>query len=732
MRKESRPAAPGPVDSETDDLDLGAMWRALKRRRSWIIGTTLAAFLAASAFVFLVKPRYTAGSQVLIENQENFFTRPDGAAANPTEPPDDAAVASQIELLTSSDLARQAIAALGLAKNPEFNPHASAGVFSRVAALIGLVRPPSSATQEDQILQNYYDRLAVYQVEKSRVVEIDFTSQDPALAARAANEIADLYIGVQIAAKRQEAKEAATSLGQEVQLLQTRLATAEDKAESFRAANGLLMGPNNTTLSDQQLADLNTQLSTARAAEADSAAQAKLIRETLANGQLDEISDIANNELVRQISMQRVTLRAQLALESRTLLPQHPQIKELQAQLADLDEQLRDAAVTVARGLENDARLAQARYESIQTTLDQQKQTVGDSGVSEVRMRALDQDAKLISDQLEDTTAKYQEAVARETATSTPGDARVISRAIAPELPTYPRKGPTLLFASLAGLVLSSAAALAAELLSTGAAPSYAAPEEVVDAPRPSVRDRFAGVAASERGRAEPFLAKDPDPALVEESSEESEPAVAPLEARDGLSGLISQAIAISRASGRADCMLVVGATETAPAGALAVDIGRRLATDGRSILVELRPGLLAQARFAAAEGRADGFGELVAGDRSFAEVIDRDDESRLHFIVAGEAAALSGESLDVALEALSETYDHLILLAAPLGPDSLAKDIAGAADLVALVDGGRGSEAKLLETRTELIRAGAGKVVAVNGAGVVETDPIEQHVSAA
>ena len=44
-----------------------------------------------------------------------------------------------------------------------------------------------------------------------------------------------------------------------------------------------------------------------------------------------------NSELMRRLSEQRVTLRAQLAEQSSTLLDNHPRIKELRAQLADLD-----------------------------------------------------------------------------------------------------------------------------------------------------------------------------------------------------------------------------------------------------------------------------------------------------------------------------------------------------------------------------------------------------------
>ena len=68
--------------------------------------------------------------------------------------------------------------------------------------------------------------------------------------------------------------------------------------------------------------------------------------------------------------------------------------------------------------------------------------------------------------QLDAATTKYQEALARQSADSTPGDARVISRAIAPILPTFPKKLPLMIFATLAGLVLSVSWIVSSELLS--------------------------------------------------------------------------------------------------------------------------------------------------------------------------------------------------------------------------------------------------------------------------
>ncbi len=52
----------------------------------------------------------------------------------------------------------------------------------------------------------------------------------------------------------------------------------------------------------------------ARSSQADAEAKARLIRDMIKQGRIADVPDVANNELIRRISEQRVNLRAQIAL----------------------------------------------------------------------------------------------------------------------------------------------------------------------------------------------------------------------------------------------------------------------------------------------------------------------------------------------------------------------------------------------------------------------------------
>ena len=452
--------------SESGDLDLRALGQALARKRGWIIVPTVLAAVLSIAAVNLITPRYKSEARILIDGRENVFLRPNGERNEERNALDAEAVTSQVQLLLSRDLAREIIKKNKLAELPEFDPVLQGlSPLKSLLALFGIGRDPFSLTPEERVLDAYFDRFTAYAVDKSRVIVIEFQSRDPDLAARVANSIADGYLVLQQDARQEQAKSASQWLSGEIDNLRKKVADAESRVEDFRSKSSLFVGTNNTTLSNQQMGELNTQLNNARALKSDAESKARLIREMLQSGKPIEASEVLNSELIRRLSEQRVTLRAQLAEQSSTLLDDHPRIKELKAQLADLDRQIREEASKISRSLDNDARIASGRVEGLSASLDQLKKQATSTNGQDVQLRALEREAKAQRDLLESYLAKYREANTRENIDAAPADGRIISRASVSNTPAYPKKLPIVLIATLATLMLSAGAIVTGELL---------------------------------------------------------------------------------------------------------------------------------------------------------------------------------------------------------------------------------------------------------------------------
>ncbi len=144
----------------------------------------------------------------------------------------------------------------------------------------------------------------------------------------------------------------------------------------------------------------------------------------------------------------------------------------------------------MVRTLENEARIAGGRVDNLMQALESQKRVVGATDADEVKLRELERQAHLLKEQFEGAAAKYQDALARENAATTPADARIFQRALAPQVPSFPKKAPIVGIATLAALALSIGAILSGELLSSG--PRTASHAEIIETPARADAEIFA------------------------------------------------------------------------------------------------------------------------------------------------------------------------------------------------------------------------------------------------
>ncbi|MBW7968921.1 exopolysaccharide transport family protein [Bradyrhizobium sp. BR 10289] len=682
------PVAAKQASAESGDIDLHALGSALARKRGWIIVPTVLALVASLAIVNLITPRYKSESRILIDGRENVFLRPSSDRSTEERQALDAeAVTSQVQLVLSRDLAREIIKKNKLAERPEFDPVLQGiSPLKSLAALVGIGRDPFSMTPEERVLDAYYERLQAYAVDKSRVIVVEFQSADPDLAARVANSIADGYLVLQQNARQDQARNASQWLSGEIENLRKKVSEAEAKVEDFRSKSSLFVGTNNTTLSNQQMGEVNTQLNNARALKADAESKARLIKDMLQSGKPIEASDVVNSELMRRLSEQRVTLRAQLAEQSSTLLGNHPRIKELKAQLGDLDGQIRDEAAKISRSLENDARIASGRVDGLTASLEQLKKQATSTNGQDVQLRALEREAKAQRDLLETYLGKYREASTRETIDTAPAEGRIISRAIVSNMPAYPKKLPIVLIAAIATLLLSSGVVVTGELLRQTAPRAVAAvtpapaPAQAQAAVRPEpVVEPFAEPVVDEPAPLQPEMTTDAD---VTEFTE------------------IGQLADSLRAAGAAAKKVTVLGTASGEAITLStLTLARHLARDARVVVVDLAASSPTIAAVSV-DPSAPGLAELMQGEASFAQVITRDKLSRLHLVMAGrpgfDRSLLQSPRVTLAIDALLRAYDH-VLVDAGSASDLPAELLTAHARAVVVPDASMASDARAL-----------------------------------
>jgi uncharacterized protein involved in exopolysaccharide biosynthesis len=637
-------------------LDLPRLAAAVAQRKRWIALPTLAAFVLALAFVTLAKPHYTATAKVLLQNGDNYFTRPGKDVPDASSPIDDMTVESEAEAAKSPDVERQAMAKL---KPDDLAEFSGGGLMSWLSR--GGVNP------EERRLAAFAKRVDIYPQSKTRVLLFEFTSLDRDRAARGADALAEAFLESQRAAKDAEAKSAAKWLSDQIDLARAKVATAEGRVEALRAQSGLLPVASGVAAPTQALSDMAAQIAAARAAEASATARAEALRNMVRNGRLDDVASVANDDLLRRYAETRFATKARIAELSRTLLPGHPRMKELQGELSGLDEEIRAAAMKRVRGFEEDARIAAAQVKTLQQAVANQTRVVTARDADQVKLRELEIDAKTARDQLESYLTKYREAIARGAENAAPANGRIIAYALAPASPSFPKTAPTLLLSVLAAFFVSLGLVVARILFADGAA-------------------RPAGAAAPAREARLPFgldPPAPPPPAPREERARRSWSAA--------VEGFVDRLADTSGGESLALAVAGGGGTEALPVALVAA---RALTRHGATALVDLGPSpeWLSDA-FGREQGSARaGLSRLVADPGALAEAVHRDLSSGLDIIPSVDGA-VAADDLPPVLEALRHAYAFVVVHvcdwrdAAYLAEDMAAMLLIAPADEIRVVE---------------------------------------------
>lgn len=634
------------------DVDLRQLFASLARNWLRILFVTLVLTAVALAFALTATPKYKSETRLLIETQESVFTRP--ATAEGDRPIlDEEGVTSQVEVISANDILSKVATDLKLAQLPEFDDAVGMSFLGRFLTIVGLKGDPGEIPAEERVLKAMREKLNVYRVEKSRVIVIEFSSQNPKLAADIPNAIADTYIAVQGGAKLESNSAATGWLAPEIEDLSKRVRDAEAKVADYRAQSDLLLGQNNSTLATQQLSELSSELSRLRASRAASEATAESVRKALrGGGSLDAIPEVLSSNLIQRLRERQLQLKSDIADLSTTLLEGHPRIRALRSQLSDLDRQIRVEAEKVLAAMITEAQTAQAREAQLVADVNKLKAQAARAGEQEVQLNALEREANAQRQLLESYMTRYREASSRQDRNYLPFDARVFSRATVPSEPYFPKILPIVGAAFVGSLLLMAVITLLSELFSGRAMrPAAGAKLEPVEEIEmsPPLRDAAddiaeARLAAPAREVVDTEETAPPRPNLGEIDIEKA--------AEKLISGGAGRAIFISPQGDEAAASSILVAREVSDAGlrVILLDLTASGAASRAMLESVLFPGIT----------------NLLSSQAQFSDVIHPDQFSDCHVIPVGTAdpvrAMRAADRLPIIMQSLTTAYDLVVV----------------------------------------------------------------------
>lgn len=233
--------APGlslrPARQIASRLELVFICKALVRNWRLLVGLGLAAALAAFALSLLMTRRFkaTASIQVLNQSGDLSGTRLSGASDPGSDPLDfNMTLQTQVNVLTSDTLALQVIDELGLRSNHDFRYH------SRTLST-GSTDSPAALTPRERVwlVEQFHKHLAVSSLAGTRVIQIDFSNPDPAIAAEVPNRLLADFQRYNYQTRYESALGPSGALTQELQTLRKKIVDEDSAAAGLQQKAGL-------------------------------------------------------------------------------------------------------------------------------------------------------------------------------------------------------------------------------------------------------------------------------------------------------------------------------------------------------------------------------------------------------------------------------------------------------------------------------------------------------------
>ncbi len=444
-------------ESQSLEQTVSAAISLVSRQYPVMIFTLLLCIGLAGVYVLTATKRYTGTAVLMIDSRKMQGLQTQGASTG-DNPIDSAMVDSQVEVLKSETIASAVIKDLHLLDSPEFMRE-DAGLLSGLSQLFSNFFPEEKSSDIELMrgaIARVQGGLTIKRVGLSYVIEIAYQSTSRELAARIANAIADNYITDSLESKYQASRRAAVWLQDRLKELRAQASSAERAVVDYKAKNNIV-DAGGRLLTEQQLAEINSALTEARAKRAE--AQAKLERITsilnaddndsrVILNDLATVNDTMANPVITKLRQTYLDYAGRAADWSNRYGPTHMAVVNLRNQMREIRHSLIDELRRTAEAYKSDLEIAKAREESSQKSLSETIAVSNDTSQAQIVLRELEsnsQSARALSDNF---LQLYMVSVQQQSFPIT--EARVITQAS--EL-SSPKTSPKTLLVLLAGIV---------------------------------------------------------------------------------------------------------------------------------------------------------------------------------------------------------------------------------------------------------------------------------------
>ncbi len=366
-------------------MDIRRWFNVFRRRIRLFIAVALVVFAAAVMLTLQATPRYTATASVVLDTRKTNVT---GVQQVMSDMPTDAsAVATEVEILKSGQLAERVVKALNLDQDPEFNPalrkpKGLGAIRASVRDLVKGAAPKTAPTPaqlqraHEGVVSNVLRGLQIRRTGMTYVIAIGYESESPTKAAAIANKWSELYLLDQLQSKFEATQQATRWLNEQLGSLRGQVEQDDAAVQQYRIANNLLSA-SGTSLTEQEISSYSQSLASARAELAADNARLSTARQQLARGSNGEdVGEAMSSPVIGQLRSQRAAVSAQVADLQGRYGDRHPEMLKAKRQLTDIDSQIQEEIGRIVSNLEAKVEVSRQRANAVGGSLGGAKGTL--------------------------------------------------------------------------------------------------------------------------------------------------------------------------------------------------------------------------------------------------------------------------------------------------------------------------------------------------------------------
>ncbi len=671
-------------------IDVDAALAIIRRQWRIVLAAIAVAGAIGLAFAATAVPIYSATATLLIDRNNSQIVEQLSTIGGVIE--DEASILSQVEVLQSETIGLAVVDSLKLTENQEFRATRASllsSIFGTIRSLVNVSQWFSPAKKEsvvddgtlkrslsDQLLNG----LSVKRIGRTYALELTYNSTSPVLAAQIVNAVASAYLLDKLNSKYEATRRASDWLSDRIAELRQRALDTDLAVQKFRAEHNLISTGNNSLLSDQQLAESNSALILAQSETAKARARVQRIEHILATDDVDGVvTDILDSSVANDLRKKYLESSKIEAEITRRLGSNHIQAVRLRNEMQEYRRLMFQEISRIAQSYKSDLEVSEAKEKSLAESVAKATDISNSASETQVQLRELQREAETYKNMYQTFLQRYQEAMQQQSFPVT--EARVISKAMPPRIPSKPNKPIILALFMIMGAAAGGGIAMFREF-----------------------RDRFFRTGEQVRDvLGLEFLGNTPliPNKPVTEAPESGHPgltlptSVARYAVDHPLSSfaetLRSTRLAIDLGISAKSGARIVGVVSALPSegkSTISINLAQLLAGQGARVLLldaDIRnPG----ATRAMARHASEGLLEVLLEGRSVQDVLLRDEKTRLAFLptvvkqrVPHSSELLTSAQMHKLLAEASNAFDYIIVDLPPLGPVVDARAMAGRID---------------------------------------------------